>query len=329
MRLVRLTHLAALALALLAAPLAAGAQPVPGKHRVGFLSPASPPTMSARLDAFRRGLAELGYQEGQNLSIEYRWADGNDDRLPALAAELVSLKVAMILIHGVQAAKIVRRASETIPIVCFLCGDLVGTGLVRSLARPGGNITGMTSINPATSGKRLELLKEVVPNLTRVALIWNSRNPVSIPEVKESVAAARALGLQVQSIGVSDPSEYGAAFDAMAKERAQGLVIVSDATFQGRRKEIAALAQAHLMPAVAWVGELAAEGILIGYGPDGLALARRVSSFVDKILKGAKPADLPVEQPEKFELVINLKTAKALGLTIPPAVLARADEIIQ
>lgn len=320
--------LAAAILALLA-PLAAHAQPAPGNHRVGFLSPASPPSMAARLDAFRQGLAELGYREGKNLTIEYRWAQGNDDRLPVLAAELVKLRVSLVLIHGVQSAQMLRKASPTLPMVCVLCGDVVGTGLVPSLARPGGNITGVTSINPATGGKRLELLKEVVPGLTRVALLWNARNPVSIPEVKESEAAARALGLQLRSIGVSDPAEYKDAFATMARERMQGLVVISDATFYGRRKEIAALAQAHQIPAIAWAGELAAEGLLLGYGPDGLALARRSASFVDKILKGAPAGEIPMEQPTKFEFVLNLKTARALKLTIPQSLIARADEVIQ
>jgi putative ABC transport system substrate-binding protein len=298
-------------------------------HRVGFLSPASPASMAARVDALKQGLADLGYHEGRNLTIEYRWANGNDDRLPGFAAELAKLNVALVLIHGVQAVQVMSKASPTTPIVCFLCGDVVGTRLVQSLARPGGNLTGVTSINPATSGKRLELLKEVVPGLTRVALIWNSRNPVSVPEVKESQAAALALGLQVRSIGVADPGEYREAFAGMAKDRVQGLVIISDATFYGRRKEIAALAQAHRIPAVAWAGELAADGILMGYGPDGLAQARRVGSFVDKILKGAKAGDIPMEQPVQFNLVLNLKTASALRLKIPPAVLARVDEIIE
>src|SRR5687767_8889945 len=283
----------AAAICVLLIPLGAGAQPA-GVHRVGLLSPASSPSMAARVDALKQGLADLGYREGRNLTIEYRWADGNDDRLPGLAAELVKLKVALVLIHGVQAAQIQRKASATIPIVCFLCGDVVGTGLVQSLARPGGNITGLTSINPATSGKRLELLKEVVPGLGRVALMWNSRNPVSVPEVKESEAAAKALGLQVTSIGVSDPAAYKDAFAAMSKERVQGLVIISDATFYGRRKQIAELARAHAIPAVAWVGEFAAEGLLMGYGPDGLAQIRRAGFFVDKILKGAKAGDIPM-----------------------------------
>ena len=317
------------AICVLLVPLAADAQPAAGVHRVGFLSPATPSAMAARLDAFRQGLRELGYREGQNLTIEYRWAEGNDDRLPGLAAELAKLKVAMILIHGVQAGQEARRVSGTTPIVCFTCGDVLSTGLVQSLARPGGNITGLTSINPATSGKRLELLKEAVPGLTRVALLWNSRNPVSVPEVKETEAAARALRLQLQSIGVSDSGDYKSAFAAMARERAQGLVILSDATFFGRRKEIAGLAQAHLIPAVAWDGELATAGVLMGYGPDALALSRRAASFVDKILKGAKPGEIPMEQPTKFELVLNLKTARALRLTIPQSMILRADQVIQ
>ena len=310
-------------------PFAAAAQPAAGTHRLGFLSPATPSAMAARLDAFRQELSKLGYREGKNLTIEYRWAEGNDHRLPGLAAELARLKVAMILIHGVQAGQEVRKVSGATPILCFTCGDVLSTGLVNSLARPGGNITGLTSINPATSGKRIELLKEAVPGLTRVALLWNSRNPVSIPEVKESEAAARALGLQVQSIGVSDPGEYKGAFAAMARERVQGLVILSDATFFGRRRELAGLAQAHLIPAIAWDGELATAGALMGYGPDALALSRRAATFVDKILKGAKAGDIPMEQPTKFEFILNLKTARALQLTIPRSVLLRADQVIQ
>lgn len=319
----------AAAICALLVPLAAEAQPAPGMHRVGLLSPASPPSMAARVDALKQGLADLGYREGRNLTIEYRWAEGKDERLPALAAELNKMKVALILVHGVQAAQVARRASDAIPIVCFVCGDVVGTGLVSSLSRPGGNITGVTSINPATSGKRLELLKEAVPALTKVALLWNSRNPVSIPEVKETEAAARTLGLQLRSIGVADPGEYKNAFSEMAREGAQGLVIISDATFYGRRKELAQLAQVHAIPAIAWAGELATDGILMGYGSDGIAQARRSANFVDKILKGAKPGEIPMEQPLKFELRVNLKTARALKLAIPQALIMRADEIIQ
>jgi putative ABC transport system substrate-binding protein len=307
--------------------LAAAAQPA-GSPRIGFLSPASPQAMAARLAALRQGLADHGYREGRNLTIEYRWGEGNDERLPALAAEIARSGVALVLIHGVQSAQLVRKASPDMPIVCFLCGDVIGTGLVQSLARPGGNITGLTSINPATSGKRLELLKEVVPRLGSVALMWNSRNPVSGPEVKESEAAAKALGLQVRSIGVSDPASYKDAFAAMASERVQGLVIISDATFYGQRRQIAALAQAHAIPAVAWVGEFAADGLLMGYGPDGLAQIRRAGFFVDRILKGASAGEIPMEQPTKFQFIINLKTARALKVTIPPAVIARADTLI-
>jgi putative ABC transport system substrate-binding protein len=318
----------ATALCALALAFAAHAQPA-GMHRLGLLSPASPSALALRVTALKQGLTDLGYREGRNYTIEYRWAEGKDARLPAMAEELAKMNVALIMVHGVQAAQAARRASQTLPIVCFVCGDVVGTGLVPSLSRPGGNLTGVTSANPETAAKRLELLKEVVPGLTRVALLWNSRNPVSIPEVKESVAAAGALGLQIQSIGVGDPSEYPGAFAAMTKERAQGLVIISDATFHGRRRELAQLAQSHSIPAIAWAGELASDGILLGYGPDGLALAHRSASFVHKILRGAKPADLPMEQPLKFEFRLNLKTAAALKLTIPQSVVMRADEIIQ
>lgn len=316
------------ALCMLTVPVAAHAQSG-GMHRLGLLSPASPASLSGRVQALKLGLADFGYREGRDYSIEYRWAQGKDDRLPGMAAELAEAKVTLILIHGVQAAQAARRVSNTIPIVCFVCGDVIGTGLVKSLSRPGGNITGVTSANPATTGKRLELLKEVVPGLARVALLWNSRNPVSIPEVKETEDAARVLGLRVQSIGIADPSEYQNAFSAMKREGAQGLVIISDATFYGRRKELAELAQSHSLPAIAWAGELATEGILLGYGPDGLAQARRSAHFVDKILKGAKPGEIPMEQPLKYELRVNLKTARALSLTISQAVIMRADEVIQ
>ena len=315
-------------LCMLSVAVAANAQSG-GMHRLGLLSPASPASLSSRVQALKQGLTDLGYREGRDYTIEYRWAEGKDDRLPSMAAELVEAKVALILIHGVQAAQAARRASNTIPIVCFVCGDVIGTGLVKSLSRPGGNITGVTSANPATTGKRLELLKEVVPSLTRVALLWNSRNPVSIPEVKETEDAARALGLRVQSISVADPGEYKNAFAAMSREGAQGLVIISDATFYGRRKDLAELAQSHSIPAIAWAGELATDGILLGYGPDGLAQQRRAAYFVDKVLKGAKPGEIPMEQPLKYELRVNLKTARALRITIPPAIVMRADEVIQ
>lgn len=313
---------------MLAVPFAAKAQPQ-GVHRLGFLSPASPPTLAARVESFKQGLADLGYREGRNYTIEYRWADGKDERLPAMAAELARMKVALILVHGVQPAQAVQKASQTIPIVCFVCGDVLGTGLVGSLARPGGNLTGVTSTNPATTGKRLELLKEAVPGLAKVALLWNSRNAVSSPEVEQSREAARALGLQVQSIGVADPGEYAVAFESMKRAGAQGLVIISDATFYGKRRELAELAQAQSIPAIAWTGDLANEGILLGYGPDGLAQSRRAADYVDRILRGARPAELPMEQPLKYELRVNLRTAGALKLSVPRSLIIRADQVIQ
>lgn len=311
------------------APVPLAAQPA-SVHRLGFLSPASPASFASRLEALQQGLRDLGYHEGKNLSIEYRWAQGNDNDVPALATDLLKRKVAIILIHGVQAAETVRKVGGTaIPMVCVNCGDVIGTGLVASLVRPGGTITGVTSMNPATSGKRLELLKEIAPGVSRIALLWNSRNPVSQPEVRETEAAARLLGLQVQSLGVSEAAQLKTAFSAMAAERAQAVVVLSDATFFAWRKEIAALAQAARIPSVAWAGELASAGVLFGYGPDGPAMARRAATFVDKILKGANPRELPMEQPTTFELVLNLKTARALNLVIPPSILLRASRVIE
>jgi putative ABC transport system substrate-binding protein len=229
----------------------------------------------------------------------------------------------------VAATNAARKASGTIPIVCFACGDLLATGLVASLARPGGNITGQTIIAPDVTGKRLELLREIVPTLTRVAVLWNPDNLVSVPELKETQAVARALGLQLQLLGVRNPDEFGAAFSTMTKARADAIVVLSDAMFFGERKQIADLAATNRLPAISWTGEFAKSGGLLGYGPDVLEISRRAATYVDKILKGAKPADLPVEQPTKYELVINLKTAKALGLTLPQTLLLRADEVIQ
>jgi putative ABC transport system substrate-binding protein len=281
------------------------------------------------VDALREGLRDLGYVEGRNLTIEFRWADGRNERLSGLAAELVGQGVAIVLAHGVAATEAARKASATIPIVCFACGDLLATGLVASLARPGGNVTGQTIIAPDVSGKRLELLREIVPALTRVAVLWNPDNAVSVPELKETQAAARALGLQLQSLGVRNRDELRTAFSAMSQARADAIVVLSDAMFFGERKQIADLAAANRLPAVSWSGEFAKSGVLLGYGPDVLSMSRRAATYVDRILKGAKPSDLPVEQPTKLELVVNLKTARALGLTVPQSLLLRADNVIQ
>ena len=319
--------LAAVSLCSLLAATPVGGQPA--KHRLGFLSPASSSSMAARLDAFRSGLQDLGLREGDSISIEYRWADGKDEQLQRLARELVSLRVDMLVVHGVTAVQAARKASATSPIVCFACGDLLSTGVVPSLARPGGNVTGLTILAPEVSGKRLELLREMVPSATRVAVLWNSLNPVSVPELKETQAAARQLGMHVQSFGVKSPADLADAFGAMTRARAEGLIVLSDAMLYGRRKLIADLALANGLATVSWTGEFAKEGGLVGYGPDVFAIARRAATYVDKILKGAKPGDLPIEQPDKFEFVVNLRTAKALGLTVPQSMLLRADDVIQ
>jgi putative ABC transport system substrate-binding protein len=316
--------------ALLLAPCLALAQAKPGKAvRIGVLSPATPTALASRIDAFRQALAAQGYREGQNLRIDYRWGEGQDERLATLAGELAQLDVDVLVVHGVQAALAASGTGRVIPTVCLVCGELLGTGLVDSLAKPGGNLTGMTSINPTTSGKRLALLREAVRGLKKVALMWNPRNPVAIPEVKETEAAARSLGIGVQSLAVADASAFENAFAAMAKEGVQGLVLISDATFVGRRKEIAALAVKHRIPAIAWTAELAVAGLLMSYGPDPVAMSQRAADFVVRILKGAKPADLPVEQPTKFEFLVNLKTASALGLTLPQSLRLRADQTIR
>ena len=316
------------ALSLFMTPIVAEAQSAK-IHRIGFLSPASPSSLAPRVEAFRQGLRELGYRENQNIIIEYRWGEGTDQRLTGLAAELARLNVGILMVHGVLAAQAARKASNRIPIVCFACGDVIGTGLVGSLARPDGNITGITVIAPEVSGKRLQLLREAVPGLIRVAVLWNSGNPVSIPELKETEMAARSLGLQIQSLGVANADGFQSAFSSMATARAEALIVLSDAMFFGRRKQIADLAATHRLPAISWTGEFARAGSLMGYGPDVYAIARRAAYYVDRILKGAKPADLPIEQPTKFEFVVNLKTARALGLTIPQSLMLRADDVIQ
>jgi putative ABC transport system substrate-binding protein len=285
--------------------------------------------MASRVEALKNGLRDLGYIEGQNITMEYRWGDGKDERVPGLVSDLMNLKVDMFLTHGVLATRAARDASATIPIVCFDCGDLVATSLVESLSRPGGNITGVTLIHPETSGKRLELLKEMIPGLARVAVLYNSGNPVAEPELRSTQDAARMLRLDLQSVGVKGPSAIEDAVTSMTRERADALIVLSDAAFLGRRRQIAELVATNRLPTIFWTGEYAKAGGLVGYGPDGVAIARRAASYVDKILKGTKPRDLPIEQPTKFELIFNLKAAHALGLTIPPALLARADEAIE
>jgi putative ABC transport system substrate-binding protein len=298
-------------------------------HHIGLLSPASSASMESRISRFRQGLRRLGYVEGQNMIIEYRWAQGNEKKLFEFATVLVRLKVDIIVTHGVLATQAAQRASKSIPIVCFGCGDAVSVGLVRSLARPGGNVTGLTVLAPEVSGKRVELIKEVVPGLKRLAVLWNSDNPVSKPEMKETEAAARSGGLQIQSVGLTTPKDLQLAFNAMRADRAQALMILSDAMLYGNRRQIVDRAIENRLPTITYTGEFAKSGSLMGYGPDLKVITGRAAIYVDKILKGANASDLPIEQPTKFELVINLRTARALGLTIPPAIIARADEVIE
>ncbi len=322
---------AVLAVSLLAAPLAADAQQAGKVPRIGFLGVTSPSDRPSHLDAFRQRLRELGWVEGQNIVIDYRYAEGRVDRLPDLAAELVRLKVDLIVASaGTQAATAAKNATETIPIVMIYVRDPVGTGLIASLARPGGNVTGVSgSAGLELFAKQLELLKETVPKIRRVAILSNPDNAYHQLAIREVNVAARSLGVQLQLLEARGPNEFDGAFAAMAKERVGALLVLSDAIFGSHRTRLADLAARSRLPAAYGVRESVEAGGLMSYGPSFLDLFRRSAAYVDKILKGAKPADLPVEQPTKFELVINLKTAKALGLTIPPSLLQRADKVIE
>jgi putative ABC transport system substrate-binding protein len=324
---VRQWVIASLALSLLAAPLAADAQQVAKRPRIGLLRPESPP--DPYTEAFQRGLREFGYLEGQNIVIEHRSAEGKADRLPALASELVRLKVDVIVAVSTPAALAAKQATTTIPIVIAYVGDPVGSGLVASLARPGGNITGVSALNVEYSVKWVELLKETIPTLSRVAVLSNPANPNHVALGREVQGAARALGVTCQVYEVRAPEELEGAFTAMTKARADGLLVLPYPFTFVHARRIADLATKSRLPAVFGFRESVEAGGLIAYAANAPDMFRRAAAYVDKILKGAKPADLPVEQPTKFELVINLKTAKALGLTIPQSILLRADEVIQ
>ncbi len=318
---------ATLALVLFAAPLAADAQQPVRVARIGYLSPRAGPTN--RDEAFRQGLRELGYVEGQNLVIEYRWGGERDDQFPRLAAELVALKVDVIVAAGNLAVRAARQATSTIPIVMAAVGDPVATGLVASLARPGGNITGQTIFSSELTGKRLELLKEVVPRVARVAVLVYRPSPFTAHFLSETEAAARVLGVQLRPVEVRRPKDFEGAFAEMVKDHAGGLVVQITPLFFDNRRKIVDLAAQRRLPAIYESREFADGGGLMSYGPDRLVVYRRAAAYVDKILKGTKPADLPVEQPTRFELAVNLKTAKALGLTMPPSIMVRADQVIQ
>jgi len=320
----------ALAAILFATTPAAEAQQPSKVSRIGFLSSASPSAGEDRLLAFKHGLRDLGYVEGQNLVIEYRWAEGRNDRLPSFAADLVRLRVDLIVTQGTPATLEARKASTTTPVVFAVAGDPVGAGLVGSLTRPGGNVTGFAVMGSDMTAKRLEVLREAAPAVTRVAALWNPGNPSSGPELRETEVAARTLRIQLQSVEVRDARGLDLAFAAMAKERAGALIVLSDNMLFGQRVRIADLAVQYRLPAIAWTREFTEAGrLLMAYGPNVADMHRRAAAYVDRILKGARPADLPIEQPTKFELAINLKTAKALGLTIPPSLLLRADRVIE
>ena len=316
---------------IIAAPLAAEAEPAATTPRIGYLAPnlAASPHLP---EAFRQGLRDLGYVEGRNVVIEYRDAKGQFERLSALAAELVAFKVDVIVTGGTPAALAAKQATGTLPVVFAAPGDPVTSGLVASLARPGGNVTGLSSFAPELVGKCLEQLKQAVPGVDRVAALWQpgglgKRTDKDV--LKEAEVAALALGVRLQFVEARGPESFDRAFSEMTKARAGAVTVLPGSMFVNERRRLVDLAAKNRLPAVYPWREGVADGGLMSYGPDLADLFRRAASYVDRILKGARPADLPVEQPTKFELVINLKTAKALGLTIPPSVLARADQIIQ
>ena len=297
--------------------------------RIGYLGTASPSAVSARVEAFRQGLRELGYAEGKNIVIEWRYAEGKLDQLPALAAELVRLKVDIIVASGTTSTRAAKEATVTIPIVMGFNNDPVGNGFVTSLAHPGGNITGLSTLAPEISGKQLELLKEIVPKLSRVAVLGSSTTPGNAQARREIELAAGALKVQLQYLDVLATKDIETAFRAASNGRADAVVVLQSFVVLPQRKQIADLAVKNRLPAIYYSIEYVEDGGLMTYSVSVTDLSRRAATYVDKILKGAKPADLPVEQPTKFELVINLKAAKQIGLTIPPNVLGRADRVIK
>ena len=309
----------------------ADAQQTKKVPRIGYLAPVFPCSGSVpSLEAFRRGLGDLGYVEDRNITIDCRSAEGKLDRQPELAAELVQLKAHVIVAAGGEpTARAAKQATQTIPIVMTNVGDPVVTGLVASLARPGGNVTGLVTMSPELSGKRLELLREAFPKVSRVALFWNSANPEQEPQIKEIKVAGQALGVQLQILEVRGANDFDKAFLAITKDQAEALLTLPDPLSVSQGRRIADFAATHRLPAMYPRMEFVDAGGLMAYGPSYNDLFRRAATYVDKILKGAKPADLPVEQPTKFEFIINLKAAKQIGLTIPPNVLARADRVIK
>jgi putative ABC transport system substrate-binding protein len=309
--------------------LASSAQPRDKVWRIGLLETRSAVLNAASIDAFRQGMQELGYKEGENFEIAYRSSDGRDEPFPGLASELVRLKVDLILTRGTPAALAAKSATRTIPVVMAASGDPVGSGLIASLGHPGGNVTGLSPFNVEIYAERVGLLRELIPRLTRIAGLFNMSNPVLPRQWREVERAARSLGIQPQLIDVRRPEDLPPAFEAGTKQRAEALIVGLDGVTQGNLRLIAELAAKHRLPSIYGAKEYANFGGLITYGASELHMNHEAAAFVDKIFKGAKPADLALEQPTKFELVVNLNTAKALGLTIAQSLLLRADEIIQ
>jgi putative ABC transport system substrate-binding protein len=297
--------------------------------RIGFLGNSTPELEANLVGPFREGLRELGYIEKKNIFIEYRWIEGKYERLPRLIGELLSLPVDLIVTAGTPASLAVKKATDSVPLVMIAVGDPVGTGLIKSLHHPGGNATGVTSIASDLEGKRLELLREVAPKVNSVAALWNPVSPFQVVSEKELQAAAQGLRIRILSLPVKSPEDIEAAFGIMGKERPEALMVLADRFFLHHRARIMEFAVQNRLPGVHAYQELVETGGLMSYGPSYAEMHRRAAYFVDRILKGTKPADLPVERPTRFELMINLKTAKQIGLAIPPTVLARANKVIK
>jgi putative ABC transport system substrate-binding protein len=316
-------------MAILGAPLAADAQPVGRTVTIGYLGNSSPALEANLVAAFREGLRQLGYVEGRNLIIKFAWAEGQQERHAALAGELVRLTPDVIVTAGTPGTLAAKQATPSIPIVTAIAGDAVATGLVASLAKPGGNVTGLSTLAPELDGKRFELLKEAVPKLSRVAVLRNPANPFTTIAWKAMQPAAESLGVKLQAVEASSPNDLDRALAQIKAARPDGLVLIVDRFLASYRASLVHFVVENRLPGMFPYPEFVQEGGLMSYGPDYADLFRRTATYVDKILKGAKPSDLPIEQPSKFELVINLKTAKVLGLTIPQSLLIRANEVIQ
>ena len=328
-RLIKVRLIVTLALSILSWSPPAQAQQPKKVPRVGFLGNSTTALEANLIGPFREGLRDLGYVEGKNILIEYRWAEGKYERFPALIAELIASKIEVIVTAGTPASLAVKKATTSIPLVMIAVGDPIGTGLIASLAHPGGNITGLTSIAVDLEGKRLELLREVIPKLSHIAVLWNPASPFQVVSEKELQAAAQVMRIKVLSLGVQVQEQFDNAFATIRRERPGALLVLADRLFLHNRARIMDFAVQNRLPGVHAYVELVEAGGLMSYGPSYADMHRRAATYVDKILKGRKPADLPVEQPTKFELVINLKAAKQIGVTIPQSVLYRADKVIK